>query len=72
GYSYLWWLREVDEESPYFGSYAGHGAGGQYILVVPKLDLVFAHKTLSSGTNFSVSRTQFYDLVDIFVRAMAR
>lgn len=72
GYSYLWWLREAGEESPYYGSYAGHGAGGQFIMVVPELDLVFAHKTLSSGTNLSVSRTQFYDLADIFVQAMTQ
>lgn len=34
GYGYLWW---VDEE---WGGFSAHGAGGQYLLVVPHLDLV--------------------------------
>ncbi len=72
GYSYLWWLLEAEEESPYFGAYAGHGAGGQFILVVPKLDLVFAHKTNSSGTSLSVSQSEFYGLADIFVQGMTQ
>lgn len=70
GYSYLWWIREVPESSPYYGSYAAHGAGGQYVMVVPRLDLVLAHKTNSSGTSLSVSRTQFYAMADILVEAM--
>jgi CubicO group peptidase (beta-lactamase class C family) len=34
GYGYLWW---VDEE---WGGFSAHGAGGQYLFVVPHLDLV--------------------------------
>jgi CubicO group peptidase (beta-lactamase class C family) len=34
GYGYLWW---VDEE---WGGFSAHGAGGQYLFVVPDLDLV--------------------------------
>lgn len=72
GYSYLWWLREVPEDSPCFGSYAAHGAGGQFIMVVPKLDIVFAHKTHSSGTDLSVSRSQFYSLADLLIQGMTQ
>jgi CubicO group peptidase (beta-lactamase class C family) len=34
GYGYLWW---VDEQ---WGGFSAHGAGGQYLFVVPGLDLV--------------------------------
>ncbi|MEX2381296.1 MAG: serine hydrolase [Opitutales bacterium] len=71
-YGYLWWLRETEEESPYHGSYAGHGAGGQYIMVIPKLDLVLVHKTNSSGTNLSVSRSEFYNLADVLVEGITQ
>lgn len=71
GYGYLWWLREVaDPDSPYVGSYAGHGFRGQYIMVVPKLDLVLAHKTYTTGDN-QVTRTQVYNLLNIFVSGMS-
>jgi CubicO group peptidase (beta-lactamase class C family) len=34
GYGYLWWVDEA------WGGFSAHGAGGQYIFVVPHLDLV--------------------------------
>ena len=34
GYGYLWW---IDGQ---WGGYSAHGAGGQFIFVVPRLDLV--------------------------------
>ncbi len=69
-YSYLWWVREVDEEDPFHGSFAAHGLRGQYIMIVPKRDLVLAHKTNFSGTSRSVSRSQFYQLANILVQGM--
>ncbi len=33
GYGYLWWIDS-------FGGYSAHGFGGQYIFVLPKLDMV--------------------------------
>ncbi len=33
GYGYFWWINS-------FGGYSAHGFGGQYIFVLPKLDMV--------------------------------
>jgi CubicO group peptidase (beta-lactamase class C family) len=43
GYGYLWWIRE--DGGALAGAYEGRGAGGQYIAVIPQLDMVIAHKT---------------------------
>jgi CubicO group peptidase (beta-lactamase class C family) len=46
GYGYMWWVWDAPHSpGPFAGAYTGMGAGGQYITVLPKLDLVIAHKT---------------------------
>ncbi len=46
GYGYLWWVWDApNSPGPFQGAYTGMGAGGQYITVLPDLDLVVAHKT---------------------------
>ena len=43
-YGYMWWLFKMD--NPVFkGAYSARGAMGQYITVIPELDMVVAHKT---------------------------
>ena len=45
-YGYLWWAWDAPKSSGAFvGAYAGMGFGGQFITVLPELDLVIAHKT---------------------------
>lgn len=44
GYGYCWWLYN-DKEPALKGAYAAHGAMGQYITIIPELDMVIAHKT---------------------------
>ncbi len=49
GYGLLWWVWDASEPSgvvsgPYSGAYSAMGAYGQYITVLPTLDLVVAHK----------------------------
>lgn len=45
-YGYMWWVFDDDTSAPaYKGAYAGRGHFGQYLLVLPALDLVIAHKT---------------------------
>jgi CubicO group peptidase (beta-lactamase class C family) len=69
GYSFLWWTRvRPDTTDAFHGSYAAEGAAGQYILVVPKLDMVVAHKVVSHGSGAptadqSVTLPQFEALV---------
>jgi CubicO group peptidase (beta-lactamase class C family) len=46
GYGYLWWVWDAPyNNGVYEGAYSATGAFGQFITVLPKLDLVIAHKT---------------------------
>ncbi|HSU50862.1 MAG TPA: serine hydrolase [Segetibacter sp.] len=46
GYGYLWWVWDAPfNKGIYEGAYSATGAFGQFITVLPKLDLVIAHKT---------------------------
>ena len=71
GYGYLWWIFDgAWGQGPYEGAYSGMGAGGQYITVLPKLDLVVAHKTnLAKTQNKSVSGRQYFELLDKLIAA---
>ena len=49
GYGLLWWVWDASEPAgvvsgPYSGAFSAMGAFGQYITVLPTLDLVVAHK----------------------------
>jgi CubicO group peptidase (beta-lactamase class C family) len=44
GYGYLWWILEEPARSPLHGAYMAWGVHGQFILVVPKRQMVIAHK----------------------------
>ncbi len=46
GYGYMWWVWDGKSVyPPLAGGYTARGAFGQYITVLPALDLVIAHKT---------------------------
>ena len=49
GYGILWWVWDAPAwpnviTGPYQGAYSAMGANGQYIVVLPAIDLVIAHK----------------------------
>ena len=69
GYGYLWWVWDgANTPSAYRGAYMAGGAGGQYIAVLPALDLVVAHKTVAEdGVDVSVGR--FLSILDLIVAA---
>ena len=68
GYGYLWWVWDGEVAKGSFeGAYTGRGAIGQYITVLPRLDLVIAHKTRPGGQ--SVSWPQYMQLVDGIIAA---
>jgi CubicO group peptidase (beta-lactamase class C family) len=75
GYGYLWWVWDGPRATGAFeGAYAGHGAIGQHIAVIPKLDLVVAHKTApgqrdATGRARSVSHPQFLRVLELLTRA---
>lgn len=44
-YGYMWWLVDNFRHHPDFdGAYTAHGWGGQFITVIPKLNMVVIHK----------------------------
>lgn len=48
GYGYMWWVFDGPTAvGPFAGAYTGRGAVGQWITVLPAIDLVIAHKTNS-------------------------
>lgn len=48
GYGYMWWVWDGPAAGgPFEGAYTGRGAIGQWITVLPAVDLVIAHKTNS-------------------------
>ena len=48
GYGAMWWVFDGPRAvGPFEGAYTGRGAVGQWITVLPALDLVIAHKTNS-------------------------
>lgn len=69
GYGYLWWVWDgPTTPSAYRGAYLAAGAAGQYIAVLPALDLVVAHKTVPQGGR-EVSVGQFLSILDLIVVA---
>jgi CubicO group peptidase (beta-lactamase class C family) len=67
GYGYLWWVWDGKWNTGAFeGAYTGRGAVGQYITVLPKLDMVVAHKTVPGGDR-NVSWRQYQSLLDLIV-----
>ena len=70
GYGYLWWPIDGDwNTGPYEGAYSGIGAVGQYITVIPKLDIVIAHKTEPRAGSPGVQHPAFWALVDKVIAA---
>ena len=51
GYGYLWWTFDTAGKWPWGlrGGYTASGAMGQFITVLPAIDLVVAHKTQAPG-----------------------
>ena len=75
GYGYLWWVWDGPAATgPWEGAYAGLGAIGQHIVVIPKLDLVVAHKTAPGQRDAedrprTVSHPRFLETLQLLVRA---
>ncbi len=66
GFGYMWWVWDGDQVTcPFEGAYTGRGAYGQYITVIPKLNMVVAHKTVPSD------RTNWREYRGILIRLVA-
>jgi CubicO group peptidase (beta-lactamase class C family) len=78
GYGCMWWVWDApNSPGPYMGAYTGMGAGGQYITVLPQLDMVVAHKTDtgqvsphgSGQRRRSVSGTEYGSILRMLIAA---
>ena len=78
GYGYMWWVWDAPNSPGSFqGAYTGRGAGGQFITVLPQLDMVVAHKTDTSqsvvqGTSKrsrTVSGTEYDAILRLLIAA---
>jgi len=48
GFGYMWWIwQDPDPEGPYVGAFTYMGSYGQYLTVLPRLDLVVAHQVFA-------------------------
>ena len=76
-YGYMWWVIENFKNDPDFvGAYSATGYGGQFITVIPKLNIVVAHKTKLGlfnylGLKYDVGDWQYWKLIYNFI-AMKR
>ncbi|MEM7219495.1 MAG: serine hydrolase [Pseudomonadota bacterium] len=66
GYGYMWWVWDGPKVTcSYEGAYSARGAYGQYITVVPKRDMVVAHKTFPDArTDWQEFRQILAGLID--------
>jgi len=73
GYGYLWWVWNGSSNTGiYRGAFTGIGAIGQYITVLPELDMVIAHKTQPQRDNPSVGRGDYLGLIQRLADARCR
>jgi len=76
-YGYMWWVWDAPKSrGPFDRAYTGMGAGGQYITVLPALDLVVAHKTDMQQTpadgrqrNRNVSLGEYHGILSLLIAA---
>jgi CubicO group peptidase (beta-lactamase class C family) len=72
GYGYLWWIFDSHASWPssYKRGFTASGAFGQFITVLPQLDLVIAHKT-AAPSNKNVSPESYFQTIRPAAVAMA-
>ena len=66
GYGCMWWVWDGPAATgPYRNAYTAMGAYGQFITILPALDMVVAHKTFPTG---NVGLRPYHRLLDIITR----
>lgn len=72
GYGWMWWVWDAARpEDPMAGAYSARGLGGQFIVVIPGMDLVIAHKTdlRAGGVRRRVSAAHFAEVLRLLIAA---
>lgn len=73
GYGYMWWVavngRHFPNVSVPDGTYSARGAGGHFIVVIPKYDLVIVHRVNTDARNNKVASGEFGKLLKLILDA---
>ena len=70
GYGYMWWVWNGPRAvGPYKGAYTASGAYGQFITVLPALDMVIAHKTAIPPRDRQVRMSQYRGIIARLITA---
>ncbi|MDH5760442.1 MAG: beta-lactamase family protein [Gemmatimonadota bacterium] len=69
GYGYMWWVWDGPRAvGPFEGAYTGRGAVGQWITVLPAVDLVITHKT-NSVYGRTTSWESWHRMIELLLEA---
>jgi CubicO group peptidase (beta-lactamase class C family) len=69
GYGYLWWVWDSRwAKGPYQGAYTAHGFNGQFLTVMPALDLVVAFETPQGSVN-RITLSEYLRLLEALVNS---
>ncbi|HTT13914.1 MAG TPA: serine hydrolase [Burkholderiaceae bacterium] len=72
GYGYLWWIWDSRwAKGAYEGAYTGHGLNGQFVTVMPALNLVVAFET-PQGAGNRIVLSQYLRLLEALVNSRCR
>ena len=66
GYGYCWWLGQKEEVNYIFAN----GHGGQFIVIVPSLELIVVATNNLTGVTASVANEQWYRTLDLIINSM--
>ncbi len=70
GYGSMWWVWDgPNAVGPYEGGYTASGAYGQFITVLPALDMALAHKTAVPPRNRQTLMRQFRGIIERLIAA---
>ncbi|MBL9172606.1 MAG: serine hydrolase [Verrucomicrobiales bacterium] len=75
GYGMLWWVWDAPnvpgtQTGPYQGAYSAMGANGQFITVIPSMNLVVAHKVdFDTDGNRRVSSDEYQTLLQLLINS---
>lgn len=73
GYGYLWWVAVNGNHFPNAeledGSFSARGAGGHFIVVIPRLNVVIVHRVNTDIKGNGVSSEQFGELLHLILQA---
>lgn len=73
GYGYMWWVAVAGKHFPGVevedGTFSARGAGGHYIVIIPKRDLVVVHRVNTDIADRQVKDTDFAGLLKMILDA---